>query len=165
MERGTTTNAGTATGAVPLRSAWPAYVSAASFGIYAAMKATYAVQGKLGLPIVGREVPAAAYEVGYVALRQWTLAGLGLATALIALASVRGWGRRIPRWLLLSAMWAVFLPSLAAVPFVVERVADDSESAGYRLFVAVQSAVGLSLWAAATLGYQRRSRRRPTEPA
>jgi hypothetical protein len=123
------------------------------------MKATYAVQGKLGLPL-GPEVPESAYEeLGHVALRQSALAALGALAAAVALASVQSWGRRIPRWLMLTVMWGVFVPSAAGVPFVVQRFVADEQPLAQQLLSGAQSVVGLALWAAVTVSYQRRSRR------
>jgi hypothetical protein len=145
-------------GHAPWRSAWPAYLCAAGFLAYAGMKATYAVQGKLGMPF-GEEVPQSAYdELGHVSLRQGTLAAMGAGAALLALASVQGWGRRIPRWLMLTLMWGALVPSAAGVPFVVHRVVTGPEPLGQRILIGAQSFAGLALWAAATVSYQRRSR-------
>lgn len=146
-------------GHAPWQSAWPAYLSAAAFLAYAGMKASYAVQGKLGLPI-GEEVPPEAYEeLGHVALRQWTLAAMGAGAALVALASVQGWGRRIPRWMMLTVMWGALVPTAAGIPFVVDRVINGSQPLEQRILTGVQSVAGLALWTAATISYQRRSRR------
>jgi hypothetical protein len=83
-------------GHAPWRSAWPAYICAVALLVYAGMKATYAVRGKLGLP-GGPEVPPEAYEeLGHVALRQSALAAMGFAGAALALASVQAWGGTSP---------------------------------------------------------------------
>lgn len=153
------TDATTDTGGhAPWRSAWPAYACAAGFLAYAGMKATYAVQGKLGMPF-GEEVPQSAYEeLGHVALRQWTLAAMGAGAAVLALASVQGWGRRIPRWMMLTAMWGALVPTAAGVPFVAARVFGGPEPLEDRILMGVQTVAGLALWTAATVSYQRRSR-------
>lgn len=145
-------------GHAPWRSAWPAYACAAGLLVYAVMKATYAVQGKLGLP-GGVEVPPSAYEeLGHVGLRQGMLAAMGAGGALLALASVQGWGRRIPRWLMLLAMWGALVPMLAGAPIVMYRVVTGPESVASRLLDLAQALTQLTLWCAATVLYQRRSR-------
>jgi hypothetical protein len=146
------------TGRAPWRFAWPAYACAVALLAYAVGKAVYAVQGKLGLP-GGVEVPPEAYqELGNVALRQWMLAGLGLAGALLALASVQSWGRRIPRWMMLTAMWGALVPQLAGAPVVFYRAMTGETG----LFGGLQAVAGLALWAAAAVSFQRRTRRRRT---
>jgi len=122
------------------------------------MKATYAVQGKLGVP-GGPEVPPSAYEeLGHVGLRQGTLAAMGVVGAVLALASVQAWGQRVPRWLMLLAMWGALVPMLAGAPFVLSSLVDGSQPLGSRLLGGARSLASLGLWGAATLLYQRRSR-------
>lgn len=140
------------------RSAWPAYVSAAALLVYAAQKGYYATQGRLGIP-GGPEVPDSAYqELHHVALRQWTLAGFGVAAALLALATVTPPGRHIPRWLMLIPLWGAFLPMAAGVPYVVRDVLTKDASTLDKVIGLAQPALQLAVWGAMAWSYQRRSR-------
>ena len=138
---------------------WPAYVCAAGLLVYAAGKAWYAGAGRLGVP-GGPAVPPAAYEqLDHVALRQWTLATLGLIGALLALATVLPAARR-PRapWtrrLLLAVLWAALLPMAAGAPYLIGAVLADGRAEVTGL--ATGAAVTL-LWLAMTWSYQVRSR-------
>ncbi|MFG1925092.1 hypothetical protein [Cryptosporangium sp. NPDC048952] len=128
------------------RTAWtaPAYLSAAGLLVYSVQKAYYATQGRLGIP-GGDHVPAAAYEqLGHVALRQWTLASLGLLGAALAVSTVFA-----RRRLLLIPLWVALLPMLAGAPYLIA-----AGSAGLWRGAAVTL-----LWLAMTLSYQVRSRR------
>jgi hypothetical protein len=132
----------------------PAYVCASGLLIYAVEKAYYATQNRLGLP-GGPHVPAEAYEqLGHVALRQWTLAGIGLLGAALALATVLPLGVRLPRWLILSGLWAALVPLVAGGFFLVQRLGTgDLAVSGF-----VRSVALLLLWAAMTWSFQRRTR-------
>jgi hypothetical protein len=81
---------------------------AALFLGYAAGKAFFAAQGKLGFP-GGPVVPAGEYErytreVMDVALAQWLAAATGVLGAVLVMATVTGVGRRVPRVLMLLAL-------------------------------------------------------------
>jgi len=87
---------------------WPAYAMAALLLGYAAGKAIFAAQGRLGFP-GGPVVPAAEYErytrdVMDVALAQWLAAATGLLGAVLVMATVTGVRRRVPRVLMLLAL-------------------------------------------------------------
>ncbi|MGW3655687.1 hypothetical protein ACWD6R_08245 [Streptomyces sp. NPDC005151] len=87
---------------------WPAYAMAVLFLGYAAGKAVFAAQGKLGFP-GGPVVPPEEYEryvrdMMDVATAQWLAASNGLLGAMLVMATVTGVGRRVPRVLMLPAL-------------------------------------------------------------
>ncbi|MFI9592952.1 hypothetical protein [Nonomuraea sp. NPDC052265] len=91
---------------------WPAYGLAALMLGYAAGKAVFAVQGRLGFP-GGPPVPAAE-AAGYfldASLAQGFAAASGVLGACVVLATVTAVGRRLPR----GAVLAVLAVMLAAV--------------------------------------------------
>lgn len=87
---------------------WPAYASAVLFLGYAAGKAAFATQARLGLPsgpfVSAAEHARYAREVMDVATAQWLAAASGLAGALLVVATVTAVGRRVPRALMLAAL-------------------------------------------------------------
>ncbi|MFC9293928.1 hypothetical protein ACFTWH_09210 [Streptomyces sp. NPDC057011] len=90
--------------AVPLKWAWPAYVSTVGQLVYTGQKGYYATRGRLGIPGGPPVTPSQYTDGSDVALTQWTPASLGLLTAVIALAAVRPWGGLVPRPLLLLGL-------------------------------------------------------------
>jgi catechol 2,3-dioxygenase-like lactoylglutathione lyase family enzyme len=145
-------------GHAPLRWAWPAYVWAGALLVYAVEKGYYASQGRLGIP-GGRQVPASAYEdLPHVALRQWTLSALGLAAALLALATVLAPGRRVPRRLMLLALWGAFVPMFAGLPFVLHNVWSSDDPAVHQVLSTARPILQIGLWLGVTWSYQLRSR-------
>ncbi|WP_404962429.1 hypothetical protein [Streptomyces sp. 147326] len=141
---------------IPIKWAWPAYASATLQLIYAGQKGYYAVQGRLGIP-GGPSVPASQYaEVSDVALAQWTLASLGLLSAVIALAAVRPWGGLVPRPLLLLGLWGTVVPAVAGQIHVAGEVLFASGPAGWSGGAAVQGFAGLGLWLAMAWFFTRR---------
>ncbi|MFD7788202.1 hypothetical protein ACFV4Q_34680 [Streptomyces nojiriensis] len=142
--------------AVPLKWAWPAYLSAVDQLVYAAEKGYYATQGRLGIP-GGPPVTAEQYtDTSNVALAQWTLASLGVFSALMALAAVRPWGGLIPRPLLLLGLWGTAALAAASQVHVVREVLLGSGPAGWSGRAAVQGVVGLCLWLAMAWLFTRR---------
>ncbi|WP_336205238.1 hypothetical protein [Nonomuraea sp. LPB2021202275-12-8] len=80
---------------------WPAYVMAGLFLGYAAGKAVFAAQGRLGFP-GGPVVPAEEYEryareVMGVTTAQWSAVATGLLGAVLVMLTVTKAGRRVPR--------------------------------------------------------------------
>lgn len=69
---------------------------------FAALSVFWAAGGRTGLHPL-EEVDATRAEVAVVNLGT---AAVKLAAGLAALGTVRPWGRRVPRWLLLAATWA-----------------------------------------------------------
>ncbi|MEV0697324.1 hypothetical protein AB0I53_05305 [Saccharopolyspora sp. NPDC050389] len=89
---------------------WPAYALAVLFLGYAAGKAAFAWQGRLGFP-GGPAVPDAVRE-GYfmdAATAQWLAAATGLLAACVAIATVAAPGRRAPRSLMLLVLAGMLL--------------------------------------------------------
>lgn len=84
---------------------WPAYAVAALFLGYAAGKAAFAAQARLGFP-GGPPVSAAEAEAYFLdaATAQWFATASGVAGACIALATVTPLGRRVPRALMLLVL-------------------------------------------------------------
>lgn len=84
---------------------WPAYLMAALFLGYAAGKAAFAAQARLGFP--GGPPVSAAETAGYFldpATAQWLAAATGVLGACVALATVTPAGRRAPRALMLLVL-------------------------------------------------------------
>lgn len=94
---------------------WPAYGMAVLFLGYAAGKAVFAVQGRLGFPsgpiVSALEHARYAREVMDPAMAQWSAAATGLLGAVLVVATVTRVGRRVPRVLMLLMLAAM----LAAV--------------------------------------------------
>lgn len=142
----------------PLRLAWPAYVCAVALLVYAADKGFYAAQGKLGLP-GNPTVPAAAYrDLPHAAMRQWTLSALGLGGALLALASVRPFGRHIPRWVILVGLWGALVPMAAGGPYVLHNVVTSDSSLAGKFISGGRPIAQAGAWLAMAWSYQIRSR-------
>nr|WP_201784632.1 hypothetical protein [Nonomuraea pusilla] len=91
---------------VPGRSRrWPAYVMALLFLGYAAGKAVFAAQARLGFP--GGPPVSAAEAAGYFmapAPAQWLAAATGVLGACVALVTVAPAGLRVPRAVLLPVL-------------------------------------------------------------
>lgn len=145
------------TTAVPLKWAWPAYVSAVGQLVYTGQKGYYAAQGRLGIPGGPPVTPSQYTDGSDVALAQWTLASLGLLTAVIALAAVRPWGGLVPRPLLLLGLWGTVAPAAAAQMHVAHEVLFGSAGpAGWSGRAAVQGVAALCLWVAMAWLFTRR---------
>lgn len=82
---------------------WPAYTLAAVFLAYAAGKAAFAMQDRLGFP---SGPPAPAEYFMDAALAQWMASASGVLGACVALATL---GRWVPRRLMLAVLAVVFL--------------------------------------------------------
>ncbi|MEU5861240.1 hypothetical protein ABZ815_08720 [Nonomuraea sp. NPDC047529] len=91
---------------------WPAYGLAALMLGYAAGKAVFAVQGRLGFP-GGPPVPAAEAARYFLdpSLAQGFAAASGVLGACLVLATVTAVGRRLPRGVVLAAL-AVMLAAV-----------------------------------------------------
>lgn len=92
---------------------WPAYTVAVLFLGYAGGKAAFAVQARLGFP-GGPAVSAAEHE-SYardfmdVATAQWSAVASGLLGAFLAVVTVTGLGRKVPRTLMLVVLAGMLL--------------------------------------------------------
>ncbi|MFD3684679.1 hypothetical protein ACFWTE_07655 [Nocardiopsis sp. NPDC058631] len=144
------------------RTRWPAYALAVVFLGYAAGKAVYAAQGRLGFPS-GPAVSAGEHEryaeqMMDVALTQWLAVATGVLCAALVVATVTSAGRRVPRVLMLPAL-AVMLVGIGAgaVTLVVDGFVGIG--VGWQWYHGVVGAVVLGLMAATTGSYLRESRR------
>ncbi|MEV8535196.1 hypothetical protein [Streptomyces sp. NPDC051211] len=124
--------------------------------VYAGEKGYYATQGRLGIP-GGPLVTASQYtNTSDVALAQWTLASLGLLSAVIALAAVRPWGGLLPRPLLLLGLWGTVAPAAAGQFHAARDVLFNSGPGGWSAWAVVQGAAGLCVWLAMAWIFTRR---------
>ncbi|WP_460665287.1 hypothetical protein [Kribbella swartbergensis] len=92
---------------------WPAYALALMFLGYAAGKAAFALQARLGFP-GGPPVSAAETEHYFLdpAPAQWLASASGVLGACIALATVTGWGQVLPRRLMVAVLVVMTLAVL-----------------------------------------------------
>ncbi|MCP3802152.1 hypothetical protein NLX83_23065 [Allokutzneria sp. A3M-2-11 16] len=89
---------------------WPAYAVAVLFLGYAAGKAAFAMQSRLGFP--GGPPVSAAETANYfldAATAQWFASASGVVGACIALATVTALGRRVPRTVMLVVLTVMLL--------------------------------------------------------
>ncbi|GAA4426870.1 hypothetical protein GCM10023169_26140 [Georgenia halophila] len=102
---------------------WPALTMAVLFLGYAAGKAVYASQSRLGFP--SGPVPTVADHAQYadavmgVAAAQWSAAATGVVAAVVALATVTRVGRAVPRPLMLAALGLTALAFAAGAAVLV----------------------------------------------
>ncbi|SHE58408.1 DUF3995 domain-containing protein [Streptoalloteichus hindustanus] len=136
------------------RPSWPAYLVTADLLVYAGAKAYLAAEDRLGIP-GGPRVPAEAYQqLDHVWARQLGLAGMGVLAAVLALATVRPWGRRIPRWLVLTALGVQFVLSAMGASAIVTGVFLGPDPLGWPQFLGVlHSVAGLALWGVMVWSY------------
>lgn len=102
----------------PSRTAWAAYAACAWALVFAAVHLYWGLGGTAGLP-PGLSLfdNTALFVIDLVAIP------LCVIGALLALALVRTWGKRFPRWMLLSAAWGASALFVAhAVPTVIDVV-------------------------------------------
>ncbi|MFC7718449.1 hypothetical protein [Nonomuraea recticatena] len=89
---------------------WPAYAVTVLFLGYAAGKAAFALQARLGFP---GGPPVSAAETGSyfmdAATAQWFATASGLVGACVAIATVTALGRRVPRTLMLLVLAGMLL--------------------------------------------------------
>ncbi|WP_189247895.1 hypothetical protein [Streptosporangium pseudovulgare] len=92
------------------RRRWPAYAVAVLFLGYAAGKAAFALQARLGFP---GGPPVSAAETGSyfmeAATAQWLATASGVLGACVALATVTALGHRVPRTLMLLVLAGMLL--------------------------------------------------------
>ncbi|WP_067170192.1 hypothetical protein [Microtetraspora niveoalba] len=89
---------------------WPAYTLAVLFLGYAAGKAAFALQARLGFP-GGPPVSAAEAQSYFMdaAVAQWLATASGMVGACVALATVTPPGRTVPRTLMLLVLAGMLL--------------------------------------------------------
>lgn len=103
------------TGRIEAPAGWPAYAAAGWMVLFGAVHVYWALGGTAGLPAGFSVRDSVAFLV--VDLVAVPLCGLG---AVLALALVRPFGRRVRRWMLLAAAWATTaLLTLHALPAMV----------------------------------------------
>ena len=88
-----------------LRETSAAYAAGGWAFLFAAPSFYWAAGGKAGTGTLGPGIAAMAGETWFVAL-VWATGVAKVLAGLLALALVRPWGRRIPRWVLLAGAWA-----------------------------------------------------------
>ncbi|MGP4094387.1 hypothetical protein [Nonomuraea sp. KM90] len=89
---------------------WPAYALVVLFLGYAAGKAVFALEARLGFP--GGPPVSAAETAGYfmdAAVGQWLASASGLLAACVAVATVTAPGRRAPRGLMVFVLGVMLL--------------------------------------------------------
>ena len=138
------------------RARWPAYTMAVLFVGYAFGKAVRAVQGRLGFP--GGPVPSAGEHEWYtanvmdVATAQWWAVATGLAAAVLVLATVAPWGRRVPRALVL-VMLALALAGLGAGVVMIAAGGFLGIGADWQWYHGLAGIAALALLAETTRSY------------
>lgn len=162
---------------------WPAYAMAVLSLGYAAGKAVYAAQGKIGFP-TGPVVPTEDYEryardLMNVSLSQWIGSATGVLGAVISLATVTAVGQRLPRFLLGLALTGMVV-GVGAGAAVLMLDGFIGLGIGWQWFHGVAGAVTLALLAAMirnhlahngrhererTAGREGQLRRLPRQPA
>ncbi|GAA2107972.1 DUF3995 domain-containing protein [Actinomadura alba] len=91
---------------VPARLAWCGHAAFVLGLLYALVSAYWAAGGTAGLDTLGGELErlARARDPLMIAM-VWLIAGLKLVAAVLGPALVQSWGRRFPRWMLLTLSW------------------------------------------------------------
>lgn len=87
-----------------LRTGWAAYAAFTWAFLFAAPSFYWAAGGTAGMGTLGPGVAAMARDPWFIAL-VWVTGFAKALAGLLALALVRPWGQRIPRWVLLAGAW------------------------------------------------------------
>jgi hypothetical protein len=130
-----------AAASTPRSTTWPALATCAFTVAYGALKLYWALGGttllaEAPLPRTALEL-ALARDAGIVA-SHWVSVGLAIVGVLVALATIQGWGRSIPRWMLLNLAWLVCVAMVLRAVFhivgdVQGLIADGFSEAGARV--------------------------------
>ncbi|SDM70283.1 hypothetical protein [Allokutzneria albata] len=139
---------------------WPAYTLALLFLGYAAGKAAFAVQARLGFP--GGPPVSAEETASYVldpATAQWFASASGVAGACIALATVTAVGCRVPRTVMLAVL-AVLLLAVGGGAAIMVVDAFIGIGVGWQWYHGVLGIVAIALLAEMTRSYARAGRHR-----
>lgn len=83
---------------------WAGYAACAWAFVFATPSFYWAAGGTAGMGTLGPGIAALARDPWFVAL-VWATGVAKLLAGLLALALVRSWGRRVPRWVLLAGAW------------------------------------------------------------
>lgn len=86
----------------------PAIIAALCTLAYAAMKVDYAIAGKLGLPGFPAR-PESRIGRAHISRDEWGNVATALLASAVAIATIAPVGRRMPRWLLVVAVWIAFV--------------------------------------------------------
>ncbi len=141
---------------------WPAWVMAVLFLGYAAGKAVYAAQGRLGFP-GGPAVPPGEYErytseVMDVTTAQWAAVATGVLAAALVLLTVTRVGRRVPRPLMLAVLGCALL-GVGAGAAIVAADGFIGLGVGWQWYHGVVMLAVTALLAATAWSYARATRR------
>ncbi|WP_202872390.1 hypothetical protein [Kribbella soli] len=132
---------------------WPAYGVAVLMLGYAVGKAAFAVQGRLGFP-TGPVVSAAEQERYFLnpSLAQSFAAVSGIVGAMLALATIGAFGRRVPRRLMLVAL-AVLVVGVGAGSVVMVLDGFVGLGIGWQWYHGVVGLITFVLLVAMARGY------------
>ena len=86
------------------RKAWAAYAACGWAFLFAAPSFYWAAGGTVGIGTLDPGITAMSRDPWFVAL-VWATGVAKVLAGLLALALVRTWGQRIPRWILLAGAW------------------------------------------------------------
>jgi hypothetical protein len=127
-----------------------AYAAAVWTGLYGSLKLYWALGGTALRDTVGLD-PRLWTETVFIVFGLWGTVLLALVGVTVALATVRPWGARVPRWILVAGTWfAATILLLRAVPTLARDIAIYSGlSVPAGMTPADDRAVGwdLALWA------------------
>ncbi|MFI7444658.1 hypothetical protein [Nonomuraea indica] len=140
---------------------WPAYAVAVLFLGYAAGKAVFASQARLGFP--GGPPVSAAETADYFldpALGQWLAAATGVLAACVALATVTAPGRRVPRTLMLAVLTVMLLAGAGGAGIMILD-GFVGIGVGWQWYHGVLGILVIWLLAAMTRSYATATRRLP----
>ncbi|MCO5968714.1 hypothetical protein [Actinoallomurus soli] len=132
---------------------WPGCAVAVLFLGYAAGKAAFAAQSRLGFP-GGPPVSAAEKEHYFLdaATAQWMATATGLLGACMALATVTSLGRRLPRKAMLAGL-AVMLAAVGAGAVIMAVDGFVGMGVGWRWYHGILGIVAAGLVAAMTRSF------------
>lgn len=141
---------------------WPAWALAVLLLGYAAGKAVFAAQARLGFPggppVSAEQHERYAREVMNVATVQWLAVATGLLGALLVIATVTRAGRRLPRLPMLSVLAAVLVGAGAgAVTMIVDGFGGPGP--GWTWYYGAVGVAFLGLLVATIHSYVRATRR------
>lgn len=138
---------------------WPAYALAVLFLGYAAGKAAFALQDRLGFP--GGPPVSAAETQGYLmdaATAQWLATASGIVGACVALATVTPLGRTAPRTLMLLVL-AVMLAAVGGGAGIMILDGFVGMGVGWKWYHGVLGIVVIGLFAEMFRSYAKATRR------
>jgi len=94
----------------PRFGVWVGYAAVVCALLFAVPSFYWAAGGKAGTDTIGRQAVESNWDTNPTVMTVVLVtAGLKALGGLLALALVRGWGRRFPRWMLPTAAWGAAL--------------------------------------------------------